>query len=158
METLIGRIRGILDAPAPQTTQTDITLTEEPEKQKPIKKAESVYFGEAVCTACGGDNLTLLPKRVLRQGPRELATMLLIPLFGIICCVVVFFLFALFMPYNAIESMLLVLLLGLVGGCVWGDFISKNIVKRKRIREHLSCKCYRCNSCKKIFLHQEDTK
>lgn len=158
METLIGRIRGILDAPVPQTSEADTLPTREPVTQKPVKKSESVYFGEAVCSACGGSDLKPLPKRVLRQGPKELATMLLAPLFGFICCVVVFFLFALFMPYNAVESMPLVLLLGFVGGCVWGDFISKNIVKRNRIRQRLSCKCYRCNSCKKVFLHQEDAK
>ncbi len=152
METLIGRIKGVLNAPTSQSAEAEDDVA----KQKPVKKTESVYLGQAVCSACGGDDLKPLPNRVLRQGPKELATMLLIPLLGIVCSLAVLLIFALFMPYDAFHLMTLFMLVGFVGGCVWGDYISKTMVKRNRIRHRLSCKSYRCNSCKKVFLHKED--
>ena len=154
METLIGRIKGVLNAPTSQSAETEAMPLEN--IAKPVKKADPVYLGDVVCSACGDDDLKPLPKRVLRQGSKELATMLLIPLLGVICSLVVFIIFALFMPYDAFSFLTLFLLAGFVGGCVWGDYISKTIVKRSRIRQRLSCKCYRCNSCNKVFLHKEE--
>ncbi len=156
METLIGRIQGILSAPG--ADKSEESLPQPPsdvDEQKPLKKPAPVYFGEAVCSACGGSDLKPLPKRVLRQGTRELSTMLLIPVLGIVCCLAVFFISTCFMPYDAFALIPVLALLGLVGGCVWGDYISKTIVKRNRIRRRIRCSCYRCNSCSKVFRYDE---
>ena len=156
METLIGRIQGILSVPDGNVSEKSCPKpAEDAPKQQPPKKAAPVYLGEAVCSACGGSDLKPLPKRVLRHGGRELATMLLIPGLGIACCVVVFFILALFSSYETISILPVILLIALAAGCILGNWISKRIVKRSRIRRHISSACYRCNSCSKVFLYDE---
>ena len=154
METLIGRIRGILDASGTRPTEETQPKPVLSPQTSPTKAAP-VYFGEAVCSACGGSDLTPLPKRVLRQGGSELATMLLIPALGLACCLVAFLACAFFLPYDAFNFLPLILLVALVGGCIWGNCISKKIVKRNRVRRHVHSTCYRCNSCSKVFRYDE---
>lgn len=156
METLIGRIRGILDASGSRPANEAIPQPMPAVAEQPApKKAAPVYFGEAACSACGGSDLTPLPRRVLRQGGSELATMLLIPVLGLVCCMVVFIACALILPDDAFALLPLFLLVGLVGGCIWGDRVSKKIVKRNRVRRHIRSTCYRCNSCSKVFRFDE---
>ena len=149
METLIGRIRGILEVPS-SAAPAESAPQPEPVKQKP----SPISFGEAVCSACGGSDLKPLPKRVKRQGS-ELATMLLIPVLAVACCLTVLLVCSLCLPYEAFGLLPLLLLAGLVGGGIWGDCVSKTIVRRGRLRRQIRSACYRCNRCGKVFLHNE---
>ena len=158
METLIGRIRGILAASggasesAPKEEQ--LPLEEMPKKEQPQKAAASIYLGEVTCVGCGGSDLKLLPRKVLRQGARELSTMLLIPLLAGLGLLIAFIICAFAMP-NHLEWLPLMLLLGLAAGGIWGDAISKTMVRRNRLRRRIASTCYRCNNCKKLFRFDE---
>lgn len=154
METLILRIKGILDTPDYHATEQPVE-NQVTEKEKPSKKAAPIYFGEAKCTACGGSDLTALPHRVVRQGFKELSTMLLIPVLSLVCCFVMFILSSFIFPYEALSLLPLFLLVGLVGGGIWGDLLSKKIVKCNRIRNRIHSTSYRCNSCGKVFRYEE---
>ena len=41
-------------------------------------------------------------------------------------------------------------------GCVIGEIMSRNIVRRKRLRCRIHATCCRCNTCSKVFLHEEE--
>ncbi|MBQ2676847.1 MAG: toll/interleukin-1 receptor domain-containing protein [Clostridia bacterium] len=157
METLISRIRGIIDAPSASVAESEsvAVLTEEQKPEKSSKKAAPVYLGETVCPACGSDELTLLPKRVKRSGVAELSTMLLIPALAIAGLFVFFILSTFIIPYDMFGLVVLFTLVGAVVGGVLGNIISKNIVKRNRIRRHLPNTCYKCKSCSKVFLGED---
>ncbi len=158
LETLIGRIRGILNV----NTNNDTAEAEAPAEIKieaeEIKKVETPKVssaGKITCTACGGSDVKEMPRRTLRHGAKELATMLLVPTFSILVVFIVCIICALILPNDAYGVFALLLLIGLIGGGVWGNHISKNIVKRNRLRQRISSKCYRCNTCKKLFRHDE---
>ncbi len=159
LEILIGRIRNILDtsgscSPEEAAPQPEPAPVPKPEikKEAHFKKAPAVYFTEAVCTACGSADLKPLPKRLKRQGIKELATLLLIPLMGIVCSFTVTVLCAMFLPYEAIS---IVLFASLIAGCIWGSAISRKAVQRGRIRNHIRSTCYRCKACDKVFRYDE---
>lgn len=149
METLIGRIRGILDAPNQAPVAEMSCQPEQPEEQ-PAQKAPVLYLNEAVCSACGGSDLTVLPKKVIRQGS-DLVTLLLIPALAVAVCMGVLMLCALILPYEAFNVTFILLPIGFVGGGIWGNRISKNIVRRKLLRNRIQATCYRCNRCSKVF-------
>ena len=156
METLIGRIRGILGVTGSEAVVETPAPPEPvvPKQEAPVRKTP-VYLGEAVCSACGGSDLKLLPRRVKRQGIREISTMLLIPLLAVVCGFTAAVISVMVLPYKAFSLFWLFLLAGLIGGAILGDFISKTTVKRNRIRRHLRSACYRCNSCAKVFRYDE---
>lgn len=157
METLISRIRGILDAPSisTDTTYPDVDLSPEQKPAKPSPKAAPIYLGETVCPACGGDEIVLLPKRVKRSGIAELSTMLLIPALALVGLFVFLILSALIIPYEKFGLVFLLVLVGAFIGGILGDILSKSIVKRNRIRHHLPNTCYRCKHCDKVFLSKK---
>ena len=150
METLIGRIKGILNVPNAAPVET---ATPEPKPLKPEVTAVPLNLGNTVCVSCGGSDLKALPGRVLRHGPYELLTMLLIPALAIAFGTVTFWICALALPYHFIMNLPLFLLIGGLAGGFCGDLISKNMVRRKRLRSRIHATCYRCNRCRKVFLH-----
>ncbi len=152
METLISRIRGILDAPSAEPVVTD---TVEPEEKTPTAPKAPVYLGQVKCPACGGEEVTELPRRVKRSGFSELSTMLLIPVFAFIGFWVFLTLATLIVPFEMFGLTTLLMLVGIVAGGIVGDIVSKNIVRRKRIRSHSPNTCYRCKSCSKVFLGEK---
>lgn len=156
METLINRIRGILDVPAAASDGSHAVSEAEGHspapKAKPAPKADLV-FDEITCPSCGGGDLKEQPNLVLRQGAKELATLLLIPVFALIGCVVAL-LIAAFIPFS--DTFLLLSLASLAGavvGGIWGNRVSKTAVRRSRLRNRQDSKSYRCNRCGKRFLH-----
>lgn len=157
METLISRIRGILDASAASVAEPEsgAGLPEEPEPTKHSPKSAPIYLGEVVCPACGGDEVIHLPKRIKRSGIAEWSTMLLIPVLSVVGLFVFVFLGVLIVPSDNFGLAFLFMLAGIVAGGVWGNVISKTIVKRRRIRRHLPNTCYRCKSCSKVFLGEK---
>lgn len=142
LETLVRRIRGILDAPdAPVEISPQIPATQ---KSTPI---------DIVCSGCGGTDLKALPHRIKRQGAGEKATLLLIPAFAAALCVVGLLVCSLALPYDAFSYLGWILLGCLIGGGILGDLLSRIIVRRKRLRNRLHVVCYRCNRCRKVFRH-----
>ena len=84
METLISRIRGILDVPAAEAADTSEPVesipTEVVKTAKPAKnaaKTSNLVLGEAVCPACGSADVTHLPRKVKRSSFFERLTMLI---------------------------------------------------------------------------------
>lgn len=161
METLISRIRGILDAPTNTSSSTEEfqvqpepVVIEDKINVKTQPQTTPVYLGETVCPACGGSEATRLPRKVKRNGFSELLTMLWIPIFAIIGAFVLFLVWFFFLPYEMFELSFILMGIGIVGGAIWGNHVSKSLVRRKRIRRHLPNTCYRCNSCSKVFLSE----
>ena len=153
MEILINRLRSIIGTSAPQDGEEPAPA---PEVAKPAKKEKptTAYFVGAVCSACGSSDLKPMPKKVKRTGFKELATLLFIPLMGFVCWIVAFIICA-FLPYSTFNWWGLFMVLAIVGGCIWGNIISKTIVRRSRIRHRIHATCYRCNTCRKVFRHDE---
>lgn len=163
METLIGRIRGILDAPsavkeeAPQDVpeaapvETPKVVEKKP-ATKPAAKAVADYFGDAKCTACGSEDLKELKSKVKYSTVGEWLTLLLCPVLAIIIELVGSILAGFLLPFDIYyDFMGLLSVLFFVLGIVWGVFISRGIVKRSRLRHGFATTCYRCNRCKKVF-------
>lgn len=149
METLIGRIRGILDAPG-HPTSDDAAPEAIPEA--PAPKAV-LTLDQAECPSCGSTDTRHMSRKVLRHGARELATLLYIPLFALLGGLV-FLLIAGFIPYSDTFTLLSVFTLsGLLLGGLWGNHVSKKQVQRSRLRNREDTKAYRCNRCGKLFLH-----
>lgn len=155
METLIGRIRGILNseqketAAAPQAPEAE----EKPAAPK-AKPAAIVLPGQATCPACGAGEPKALPHKVKRQGT-ELLTMLLIPLLAAVTGFIGMFIAAMALDYSYVGWFWLIFTV--VGG-VLGECISRTMVRRKRLRNRIHATCYRCTTCSKVFLHQEELK
>ena len=81
--------------------------------------------------------------------------MLLIPVFAFIGFWVFLTLATLIVPYEMFGLTTLLMLVGIVAGGIVGDIVSKNIVRRKRIRSHSPNTCYRCKNCSKVFLAEK---
>ena len=158
METLINRIRGILDVPAGTSPQVpaDVPTEAIPEspapKKKPAPKA-ALTLDEVACPGCGSTDVKHQPKRVVRQGAKELATLLLIPVFALIGGFVAFTLAAFIPSSDLFELLSGAFVIGAIAGCFWGNHISKTIVRRSRLRNRQDAKAYRCSRCSKLFLH-----
>ena len=157
LETLISRIRGILDATSTsdEKNEPEVNLEKDPESVLPPQKPAPIYLGEVVCPACGGDELTVLPRRTKRKGFAELSTMLLIPALAIVGYFIFLLLSAFIIPFDYFELVFMFITLGAIIGGFIGNIISKNIVKNRRIRRHLPNTCYRCKSCNKVFLGEK---
>lgn len=139
LETLIRRIRGILDAP-----EAPIAVT-------PREKAAVSHTASGVaCPSCGGTDLHPMPRRVKRHGA-EIVSMLLIPAFAFVLCLITLLVFSLALPYDAFPYFGWALLASAIGGGLLGDWLSKVIVRRKRLRRRIHSVCYRCNRCRKVF-------
>lgn len=157
METLIRRIRGILDTTSSSVDETEpgLVAAEEYSPVESSSQATPVFLGEVVCPACNSTEVAVLPKRIKRSGIAELSTMLLIPVFAIIGLFLVLILSTFIIPYDKFGLIFLFTLAGAAGGGFLGDCISKTIVRRNRIRRHLPDTCYRCKNCSKIFLGEK---
>ena len=147
METLISRIRGILNT-QPSTQEKNTA----PAEDIPVHKAPAQEISSlAACPACGSSDIRTLPKKVKRQGA-ELLTMLLIPLMGSVLGFIGMFIAAMAL-YDLILWFWLIFT---TVGCVIGEIMSRNIVRRKRLRRRIHATCCRCNTCSKVFLHEEE--
>ena len=152
METLISRIRSILDVSVGENQQEISTPIEEKSTAQKNKKGNTVVLGETVCPACGSSEATYLPKRIKRSSFFERFTMLLSVVLAIVGSFLFLSISSFVVPYDLFELTFLFFFVGGIIGAVVGDCISKTIVKRNRIRKHLPNKCYRCDECKKVFL------
>lgn len=155
METLIGRIRGILDVPAAPNTPSPENAGDEspvPKAKKPAPKAV-LTLDAPTCPGCGSSDVKHLPKRVVRQNAKEWAALLLIPLFAVLGMFIALMIGA-FIPTGGWFELLTVFsLVGLIGGGILGSHVSKTAVRRSRLRNRQDSKSYRCSRCGKLFLH-----
>lgn len=141
LETLIRRIRGILDTP------------DEPVQITPREKVAVTHTNSGVaCPSCGSTELKMLPYRVKRHGA-EIGSMLLIPAFAFVLCIVTLLIFSLALPADSFNYFGWALLVSIIVGGFLGDLLSRTIVRRARLRKRLSCTCYRCSRCRKVFRH-----
>lgn len=142
LETLIRRIRGILDAP-----ETPVEIPVQPAVQRKVSSAG------VACSGCGGTDLKPLPHRIKRHGAGEILSMLLIPAAAIVLFFVGLIVCSLVLPYDSFNYLWWILLGCLMVGGFLGDLLSRTIVRRKRLRSHIHSVCYRCNRCRKVFRH-----
>ena len=159
METLIGRIRGILDAPASVSdTQVQDAPAEVPVVQPtPVTKPTvTEYFSDARCPACGSEDLKERKGKVKYASVTEYLTLLWIPAlavaFGTVGTVLAGFLLSFDVLWTFAE--LIAIACAVLGG-VWGAVISRKAVRRSRLRHGISTTCYRCNRCQKVFDHKK---
>lgn len=165
METLIGRIRGILDAPGYTPSHEAAPVAQEevpaPAPEKKPAKAAPAYLGIAQCPSCGGTELEELTKKIGSFTLMEKLTGLLGPAMGVVGVIVMILLSSILSSfiwelYLYMDSVLLVLLpIGLAGGWVIGSRMAKERVRRQRVRKHIRQHPFRCTACRKEFLLED---
>ena len=62
-----------------------------------------------------------------------------------------FILCAFWLPNEVFGLLPVFLLIGLAVGALLGNLLSQKMVRRALIRRRLVSRCYRCNSCGKVF-------
>jgi hypothetical protein len=155
MEKLIGRIQAIL------ATDTGDGAPAEPRpapEQPTVQKAASektidLGWSKPTCPACGGTDLKELPGHVRRHSLSEWMTVLLIPLgvlVGSFAAMLVLSILSVAVSVGTVVTALAVFA-GMIGGGIFGNRISLEMVRRQRIRKHIHVVDYRCNSCRKVF-------
>ena len=157
METLIGRIRGILDAPSSAVEQKDIP-EEAPIAQPapPPKQTLVDYFCDAKCPACGSEDLKERKGKVKYATPTEFLTLLWIPVLAAVTGVVGTVLAGILLSFDMMWTFSGLIAIGCaVLGGIWGSVISRKAVKRSRLRHGISTTSYRCNRCQKVFDHKK---
>jgi hypothetical protein len=166
METLIGRIRGILDAPGYTPSPEAAPVTEEAEESAPVPekkpaKAAATYLGIAQCPSCAGTELEELTKKIGSFTLAEKLTGLLAPAMGVVGALVMVLLSSVLTSfiwtlYLYIDSLLLVLLpVGFAGGWFIGGRMAKERIRRQRVRKHIRQHPFRCVACRKEFLLED---
>ncbi len=162
METLIGRIRGILDAPSAAANDDAQEIPQEApeEKAKPVAKKSAAaatldFYGDAKCPACNGDDLKVLKGRIKCDGVKEHLTKLWVVGLAFLCMCLSFIIAGFVLPYHMIEQTPIFLIVGTVVGAIWGEYVSVKAIKRSRLRSGFSSTCYKCNRCSKVFDFKE---
>jgi hypothetical protein len=162
METLIGRIRGILDAPSAAANDDAQEIPQEApeEKAKPVVKKSAAaatldFYGDAKCPACNGDDLKVLKGRIKCEGIKEHLTKLWVVGLAFLCMCLSFIIAGFVLPYYMIEQTPIFLIVGTVVGAIWGEYVSVKAIKRSRLRSGFSSTCYKCNRCSKVFDFKE---
>jgi len=157
METLIGRIRGILDAPSSSVAPQDIP--EEVPIAQPTPTAKQTvadYFCDAKCPACGSEDLKERKGKVKYATFTEYLTLLWIPALAIVTGLVGTVLAGFLLSFDVLWQISELIAIGCaVLGGVYGSIISRKAVKRSRLRQGISSTCYRCNRCQKVFDHKK---
>jgi len=150
METLIGRIRGIIDVPSAPQTESIVQPAETP---KPAAKKVAIdYFCEAKCPACGGEDLKECKGKVKYATLTEYLTLLWVPVLAVVVGFFGTILAGFLLSFDVmfLFSELIAVACVVLGG-ICGGLISRKAVKRSRLRHGISSTCYRCNRCKKVF-------
>lgn len=157
METLIGRIRGILDVSySAEAEQPQATPEAMPNKEsKPaVKKPVSDFLCDAKCPACGSEDLKELKGKVKSETIKEHLTKLWIPILAIQFALVGLLVSGFIIPYIYFEYTFVVMAVCAVGGGIWGRWLSRKAILRGRLRNGIASTCYRCNRCQKVFDHK----
>ena len=157
METLISRIRGILDAPSSSVEPQDIP--EEVPIAQPTHTAKQTvvdYFCDAKCPACGSEDLKERKGKVKYATFTEYLTLLWIPALVVAAGLVGTVLAGFLLSFDVLWQLSELIAIGCtVLGGLWGSVISRKAVKRSRLRHGISSTSYRCNRCQKVFDHNQ---
>lgn len=157
METLISRIRGILDAPSSSVEPQDIP--EEVPIAQPTHTAKQTvvdYFCDAKCPACGSEDLKERKGKVKYATFTEYLTLLWIPALAVAAGLVGTVLAGFLLSFDVLWQLSELIAIGCtVLGGLWGSVISRKAVKRSRLRHGISSTSYRCNRCQKVFDHNQ---
>lgn len=155
MEKLIGRIRAITeDRPAVQPMEE---VPKEPEPQKEPEETVS-FFGMVKCPACGGQDLEELTGKIGRYTAVEKLTALAAPVLALLGVTVLPLVVMVVLLVIGIYDLLMMIVTlasaigGLVGGWYFGSRMTKEWIRRQRIRHQLCEHPFRCRACRKEFL------
>ncbi len=149
LETLINRIHAILGTGTDNYAHSD-GIAEQ--TSKAASNESRMDLDRLICPACSSSDLKVLRGRIKRSGLFELSTMLLIPVLAIASSFIFLIIASFVLPYDMFDLVLWLILIGGIIGGVAGELISRTVVTRRRLRRHLPNVCYRCNTCKKVFL------
>ena len=168
METLIGRIRGILGTPASGSEPANEAVSKPAEHPIPeVKKTPPTpASGTPKCPACGSTDLTPKKNKLICENGKERVTKIcwtsipgilffLVAIFVISPIVILIFELYFLTFFEAFFLYFLLPVAGLVLGCLWGNRIARNKINRNRIRSGFSSTCYCCNRCEKVFDHKD---
>ena len=157
METLISRIRGILDAPSSSVEPQDIP--EEVPIAQPTHTAKQTvvdYFCDAKCPACGSENLKECKGKVKYSTFTEYLTLLWVPVLAVATGFVGTALAGFLLSFDVLWQLAELIAVGCaVLGGICGSIISRKAVIRSRLRHGISSTCYRCKRCQKVFDHNQ---
>lgn len=155
IESLINRVRAIVDADRRPEETTQDEIPQENQKQptpapaapapaKPIFQLE-----DASCPACHCADLKPLPHKFKLAGGSEIIFKFIPALMG----VAGFILGALILGFLPLSSggMFWGLVVFVVLGVVIGNRMAAKKVNNHRLRKGTQVTCYRCNRCKKVF-------
>ena len=157
METLIGRIRGILDVPcSAETEQPQVTPAATPAKpSKPAaKQTIADYFCDAKCPSCGSEDLKELKGKVKSENNKERLTKLWIPGMTVLLGWAGLILASFIIPYEYFDYVFILIGICAIAGGFWGSRLSRKAILRGRLRSGVTSTCYRCNRCQKVFDHK----
>ena len=177
LQLLISRIKAIID-PAPQSAKPAPQKPEErpepeerpifsaPEKKHSQTPVFSEDFGSAVCPACGSMDVVRLTGKIKPRDIKERLVHLVALLVGLTVFPIAVFLVTVTVNemiyystnwdadiYDALEMIVGVLSFACVFIGPWlGDRLTKEWIRRRRIRSHKAVEEFRCNTCRKQFL------
>ena len=152
LESLISRILAITG----DTEKVEVNTAPVVQSQN----ADNTFWGIAQCPSCGGSELEEL-KKIGKITPAEKLWSLLIPVCAIVLGAISFLLSAVIgafvnVPFGIYSLIMWVLLLvGIVGGCILGNRIANERIRRQRVRNHIHPHPMRCTACSKVFLIEE---
>lgn len=149
LEKLISRIRAVVEhsenAPAPEPGP-------QPSQEVPKKASQQEYFGLVHCPACGGAEVVEI-KKIKRMDTVEWLYLLAIPVGGILGMMLMMVLMLILAMFSTqlVDLLFLLEMIGLIGGCIWGVRMDKTLIRRRRVRRHMSLQTFRCRACDKVF-------
>lgn len=154
LESLRGRIHSIISPEAEDKKDKEKT------EWIPVTAFIDGKAPKAVrCPACGSSDVTERPKKIRRHGDEWLTIILVIFgasisfFLGIGLVSVILYSIPDFGFGSGFYSILLFLtiVLSLWGGGWLGDRAGKEIIRRRRVRQHITVQEFRCNACAKKF-------
>ena len=180
LQLLIARIKAIIGT-TPQTQETPQPeeapqKAPEPrisfpfaEKKQPQAQAFSEGFGTAVCPACGSLDVQRLKGVIKARDPKENLVRIGAILVGLIVFPFVFFIVTYTLNsmiyystdldpdiYEAMDFIVMALSVASLFVGPWlGSRLSKEWIRRRRIRSHRAVEEFRCNICRKQFLPEK---
>lgn len=177
LQLLISRIQAIIGTgtqtqepprqeEAPQKAPEPQNVFSFGEKKQPQAQAFTEGFGTAVCPACGSMDVQRLKGVIKPRDPQEVLVRTIAVIIGLVVLPVVVFLVSFTLQsiiyystdldgdiYDAMEALVYILSAACIVVGPWlGNRLSKEWIRRRRIRSHRAVEEFRCNICRKQFL------
>lgn len=154
LQTLVSRVKAVViheEAAAPVKEEAPRESAPRPKKQP-----QSTYLGMERCPACNGGDLK--PVKKLKRIDFTEQLMSLIPVAGFavgwLGGVILAFILTMLIPGDVIYDVILwvVPLVGAVGGPIFGFHLERKLIRRRRVRRHISLQTLQCCDCDKLFV------